>query len=133
MQTVKDASLSVSKALPAGASTIYTDPIQVKGTTAKEFHAACELQVEAPALAVGELANASTMKYDVQHCDTSGGSYTAIAKEVVSQVGAGGAGAAAQVKRFRLPSDVKPFVRVAVTNSAAADASAKSVTASLMF
>lgn len=126
---VRDANMVKTKALPSGASTIYTDGIDVGLRGGRgALLADCELEINAPILAVGELANASTMKYDVQmDADVAFGSPTTIALEVLVQTGAGGVGAAAATAKFRLPTNCERYVRVAATNSAAADASGKDV------
>jgi hypothetical protein len=74
------------------------------------------------------------MKYDVQ-CDTDSafGSPTTLAKEVVVQTGAGGVGAALQTVLFAIPPQCERYVRVAATNSAAGDASDKTLAANLVF
>jgi hypothetical protein len=131
---LRDAALQVTKALPGGAATIYTDGIDLEHDTSGVFVADCELLIEAPALATADLADGATMKYDVEHADESDFSDVEdLADSVLVQTGAGGAGAAAAEARFRLPSTVKRYVRVAATNSAAGDASDKSVTAGLVF
>lgn len=130
---IRDALLTATKALPNGAATIYTDGIDL-GHGAKGDHlATCELYIEAPALVVGDLANGETVKYSIQHdTDSAFGSATSVEDDVLTQTGAGGAGAVAATKRFRLPVDVKRYVRVKAVNSGAGDASDKSVTVSLL-
>lgn len=132
---VKDANLIETKALPNGAATIYTDGIDLGLVSARGARLAdCELLIEAPALVVGDLGDAATMKYDVQHDSTSDfGSVATIATTVLTQTGAGGVGAAAASVRYRFPTHTLRYVRVAATNSAAGDASDKDVTASLVF
>jgi hypothetical protein len=129
-----DVELTVTKALPNGAATIYTDGIDL-GKSANGLHLAeCELEISAPALVVGDLADAATMKYSVEmDTDSAFGSITALFADILTQTGAGGAGAAAATKRVRLPSDVERYIRVKAVNSGAGDASDKSVTAKLLF
>ena len=129
---LRDAELQVTKALPGSATTIYTDSIDLEQDTTGVFVADCELLIEAPALVVGDLANGETMTYNVEHSDDDE-SFSDLANGVLVQTGADGAGAAAAEARLRLPSTVKRYVRVAATNSAAGDASDKSVTAGLVF
>ena len=129
---LRDAELQVTKALPGSATTIYTDSIDLEQDTTGVFVADCELLIEAPALVVGDLANGETMTYDVEHSDDDE-SFSDLANGVLVQTGADGAGAVAAEARLRLPSTVKRYVRVAATNSAAGDASDKSVTAGLVF
>lgn len=129
---LRDAELQVTKALPGSATTIYTDSIDLEHSANGVHVADCELLIEAPALATADLGDAATMKYDVEHSDDDT-TFTDLANSVLVQTGADGAGAAAAEARVRLPSTVKRYVRVAVTNSAAGDASDKSVTAGLVF
>ena len=128
----KDARLSVTKALPNGAASTNSDGIDLGVGTAGDFVAGCELLVEAPALVVGDLANAATMTYDVEHSDDDS-TYVTLFDNALVQTGAGGVGAAADSVRRRLPTDVKRYVRVKSTNSGAGDASDKSVNVSLVF
>lgn len=128
-----DAQHSKTKALPSGASTIYSDPVDRGPAADRDLHLApCELQVDAPALAVGQLADASTMTYLVQHSDDDS-TYVTINPSVGVQTGAGGAGAAAATYRYALPSTVKRYVRVGATNSGADDAKDASLTMGLKF
>jgi hypothetical protein len=93
-----------------------------------------ELLIQAPALTTGQLADAATMKYSVQHAASADFSdATLLAGDVLVQTGAGGAGAAAAEVRVGLPGDVKRYVRVRAINSAAGNASTKSLTESLVF
>jgi len=129
-----DAELTVTKALPNGAATIYTDGIDL-GVSDDGLHLAdCELEISAPALATAELGDGDTIKYSVEmDNDSAFGSPTALFPDVLTQTGADAAGAAAATKRVRLPSDVERYIRVKAVNSAAGNASGKSVTASLLF
>jgi hypothetical protein len=130
---IRDALLTATKALPNGAATIYTDGIDLGHGANGDHLATCELYIEAPALVVGDLANGETVKYSIQHDTGSAfGSATSVEDDVLTQTGAGGAGAVAATKRFRLPVDVKRYVRVKAVNSGAGDASDKSVTVSLL-
>jgi hypothetical protein len=132
----KDASTDMvkTKALPNGAATVSSDGFDLgvgsKGDVGGNF----ELQIEAPALVVGDLGNGDTMKYDVYHDTAVGfGTEALLMRDVIVQTGAGGAGAAAATARVRLPVDCNRYVRVKATNSAAGDASDKSMTVRLVF
>jgi len=131
----KDAGLINTKALPAGASSVYCAGFDTGARSANGEHMAnAELLISAPALAVGELADTETMTYKVQHdTDSAYGTPVTLADAVLVQTGAGGAGAAAATKRFRLPSNVSRYVRVAATNSAALSCAAASMTTELTF
>lgn len=129
---LRDAALQVTKALPADASTIYTDGIDLEHDATGVHVADCELLIEAPALVVADLADGATMTYDVEHSDDNA-TFTDLANGVLVQTGAGGAGAAEAEARMRLPSTVKRYIRVVATNSGTGDASDKSLTAGLVF
>jgi hypothetical protein len=131
-QSLRDALLSVTKALPNGAAAVNSDGIDLGHSTNGEHHANCVLLIESPALLTGDLADAATLTFDVDD-SADNSSFTAIAKGVMVQTGAGGAGAAAKSVKFRLPPQVRRYVRVTATKTGAGDASDKSLTASLVF
>lgn len=129
-----DGNLKKLKALPSGASATTTDAIDTGEGSTGTFTVDCELLIEAPAVTTGMLGDAATIKYDVvtsANADLS--SSVTIAKEVLVQTGAGGAGAAANSARFRLPTNTLRYVGVKATKSATGDASTVSMTASLKF
>lgn len=132
---VKDANLSLTTALPNGAAAVTSAGWDLGAQSGKQdFLADCELHIESPALLTGDLADAATLKFDVEHAAASDYSdATALAKEVLVQTGAGGAGAAAANARFRLPTTCKRYLRVKATKTGAGDASDKSMTTSLKF
>jgi len=132
MYAVKDALLTVTKALPNGAAAVSSDGIDLEHSTNGQHLANCELLIESPALLTGDLADAATLTYDIED-SADGSSYAAIAKGVLVQTGAGGEGADAASKRFRLPSAVRQHVRFTATKAGAGDASDKSGTMSLVF
>lgn len=130
---LRDALLEETKALPNGAAATSTDPFDLehgdRGRPAHNF----ELVIEAPALNTTQQPDAKTLKYDVEHSDAAGSGYTTLYEDVITQTGAGGAGAAAAEKRVRLPDDCKRYVRVTVTGSAAGNSSTASMTVYLGF
>ena len=72
-----------------------------------------EIEIEAPALTTTELPDADTATYSIEMDTVSNfASPTVVEDTVIVQTGAGGAGAAAQTNRFRLPLDLEQFVRV---------------------
>lgn len=131
-QSLRDALLAVTKALPSGASAVNSDGIDLGHGTTGEHHASCLLLIEAPALTTSMLGDAATIKYDVAD-SADNASFATIAATVLTQTGAGGAGAAATSKKFRLPPGVRRYVRVTATKSATGDASSVSMTVSLVF
>lgn len=130
---IRDADLSKTKALPDGAATIATDGLFLNTDDRSTFTKNVELQITAPVLTTAELPDTETMTYDVYHDDASDFSgEVLLAGSVVVQTGAGGAGDAAATGRVRLPTTVKPYIRVKATNSGAGDASGKSVVMDLL-
>ncbi len=129
---LRDLELQVTKSLPNGAGTEYSDSIDLGDTSTSVFVADCELLIEAPELATTVLGDGATMTYDVEHSDDDE-TFETLADTVLVQTGADGEGADADEARLRLPSTVKQYVRVAATNSAAADASGSTVTVGLVF
>jgi hypothetical protein len=131
---VQDASLKVTKALPASNTTAVTDGINLGHGLKGDFLADAELLISVDAVATGLLGNAATHTFDVEHdTDPAFGTATAVYKGVLVQTGAGGVGAAATSGRVRLPVDVKPYVRVKVTKSDNVNASTKNFYAQLVF
>lgn len=129
-----DSAVKVTRALPNGAATVASTGLDLGHGAKGDFVADVELRIEAPALVVGDLANGDTVIYDVYHdTDPAFGTETLLMDNVLTQTGAGGAGAAAANWQGRLPVDVKRYVRVKATNSGAGDASDKTATIRLMF
>ena len=132
---VRDLDLKETKALPNGAAAVYCDGIDLGAISSNgALLAGVEMLITAPALATADLGDGATMKYDVQ-CDSDSafGSARTLGLAVITQTGADSAGAAAATARFRLPTNCERYVRVAATNSAAGDASDKSMTVELLF
>lgn len=131
---MKDAGLSVTKALPNGAANVTSSFIDLSNSTNGDFLTNAELLIELPAQVTGVLGDATTIKCDVLTSPNSDGSgATTVATTVLTQTGAGGAGAAATSVRWRPTSDVQRYVGVKATKSAAGDASGTSMTVSLRF
>ncbi len=132
---LRDAALKQTKALPASATNAVTDGFQVSVTGYNhDWNTRAELYIEAPALTTGELPDAQTMTYIVEHAtDAAFTIPVSLYGTVLTQTGAGGNGAAAATKRIALPSDVYAFVRVKATKSGSGSAATKSVAASLLF
>lgn len=131
---IQDAGLKVEKTLPASNTTAVSPTIDLGHGASGDFLADCELLISVEAVATGLLGDAATHKFSVEHdTDPAFGTAAALALEVLVQTGAGGAGAAATSARFRLPVDVKRYVRVKVTKSDNVNASAKKFYAQLLF
>jgi len=133
-QRVKDATKVTTQALPNGAASVQSSgfDLGLYGSRGARMENV-ELEIQAPALATADLPDTKTMKYDVQVDTVSNfASPTTIAKEVIVQTGAGGAGAAAVTARFKLPSDCQQYIRVQATNDGTGDASDKSMTVQIL-
>lgn len=126
---VQDADLTTAdKALPnAGSGTEVTVSIDL-GPGTKLAHAA-ELVIVAPALNTTELPDATTVKYSIED-SADDASFAAVATNVLTQTGAGGAGDAGlngiseAGGRVGIPSSLRQFVRLsAVTSAGTGDAS----------
>jgi hypothetical protein len=132
---VKDAGAKVTKALPNGAATIYSDGIDTETTPTGSHLSDVEWLLTAPALTVADLGNGDTMKYSILTDTVSpiDGSSTVLFADCITQTGAAGAGAAAATWRFKLPSNAGRIVGFKAVNSAAGDASDKSATLEALF
>lgn len=134
LYSVTDYSLRTTKAMPTGASAVTTDSIDLGHGTAGANLADFECLIEAPALTTGMLGDAATVKYDaVTSASSDLSTPTIVALTILTQTGAGGAGAAAASQRFRLPTNCQRYIGVRATKSAAGDASSVSMTLSLKF
>jgi hypothetical protein len=117
-------------ALPAAAATATTDSFNLIQKPPHECHFEVELALPAlPSLA-------DTKKATVTLEDSEDGiTFATIAALASMEVtGAGGAGAAAVIRKVRLPSDVRQYIRAKVAVEAAAgNNTAKSLTIALVF
>lgn len=125
---VIDRELKVTLALPNGAATTTSTGIDLGVGTQSDFSANTELVIDGPVLTTAELPNTQTITYDVYHDTASGFGTETLLATLGTQVGAGGAGAAAKTFRMGFPSNVKRYIRVKTTNSGAGNASGKSAT-----
>lgn len=131
---LRDALLKVTKALPNGAASTTSDPIDLGHGSRGDFVADVEFKISAPALGTSPMGDAKTMKYDVITSDSSNMSGpTTVIAAAITQTGAGGVGAAAATYTFKLPVDVQRYVAVKSTGSTTGDASASSVTLEAVF
>jgi len=117
---IQDASLTPAAfALPAASATTRSAQIDLGSTGGKNARVEdWEIEIQAPALAVGELANAQTVTYGIEHSTASGSGYAVLADEIIVQTGAGGAGASATSGTFRLPRNTDRYINVVAVASA---------------
>ena len=129
-----DNELTETRALPNGAATVEGAAIQLDNSANGDFVAPCDVKISAPALVVGDLADAATMKYDlITSVNADLSASTTLVNDAITQTGAGGAGAAAATWQGRLPNNVAKYLGLSITNSGAGDASDKSATLQLLF
>ena len=133
-----DGQLTRTIAMPTGASAVTTAGIDLEQNVTGDFAANAELLFTAPALTTAMLADAATVIYAIVTGATVDGSGviqspTVVANAVLTQTGAGGAGAATASRRFKFPTDVQRYVGVRATKSASGDASSVSLRAQLVF
>ncbi len=134
--SVRDAALKISRALPNGAATVYASPgidlgkVTSQGTNPGEM----EFLLSAPAVDTTQCPDAKTLKYSIllDTVDPIDGSSVAEYTDLITQTGAGGAGAAAATKKFRIRSDANRIVGFKIVGSASGDASGVSATLELL-
>ena len=125
---LRDALLQVVAALPNGAANTSTPGIDLGHSTFGDFVAPIEFALSIPALTTSEQPDAKVLTYTVEtDTDPTFGS-PAVAMTLGTQVGAGGAGAAAVTFRFALPTTAERHVRCKATGSASGNSSTKSMT-----
>jgi hypothetical protein len=128
---LKDTQVKNTRALPAAASaTVDGAAIDLGHGTYGDFVAPCELKVSAPAVNTTMAPDTRTFTYSVIHSDNSDlSSPTVLYSAVITQTGAGGAGAAATTATVRAPVDVKRYVGLRIVSSASTgDASSVAAT-----
>ncbi len=131
--SLRDAQLEITQTLPDGEGTAMSASIDLGNSNRGSFVADCELLVEAPALDANDLPDGETMVYDLFHDDDPAFGTEELLANVITQTGAGGAGALAAESRYRFPTNVKRYIRIKATNSGTGDASDKSLNAGLRF
>ncbi len=120
---VVDYTQRLTKALANGAAAASTAGIDLGHGSTGRLLADMEFIVEAPAMNVTEMPDAKTMIYSIETDDDAAfGSPTVVNAALLTQNGVGGAGCAAQTKRFRLPTNCERYVRIKATGSASGNA-----------
>ena len=117
---VADALLAEALSLP-NATTGYSTGFDLSTMTVKGMRAAdMIMRVAVGDLAVGNLANAATLKVSII-ADTVlplDASSVVLAADVISMVGAGGVGDLGQICRYKIPDDCPKILGVLITTSA---------------
>ena len=128
---LKDNSLKVTKALPNGAASVYTDGIDLGLSVRSDMIACVEVVVTGPTMATGIMGDGKTMIHTLECDSDSGFGSVRTLGVVLTQTGAGGAGVTESTGRFRLPTDCERYIRLKSTGSTTGDCSSKSVTLEL--
>ena len=134
--TTQDAALAVSKALPAAAGTVYSDPIDLGpvsgnlGVRTEKF----ELGASVPKLTASQLPASTGIAYKVQACDKADFSDGVVAWDIgdLTQTGSS-SGAAAAEARFRPPLDSPRYWRLAATVTGTVGSSLKNASIGLKY
>lgn len=115
-RNLRDGDFEVSKALPAAAASAVTDSLDL-GQDKVQSLEAIEFEISVPA--TPELVDAKTITYTIE--DSADDVTFAAVDPLISttSLGAGGAGAAAKLTRFRLPSHTRRYVRLKAAVEAA--------------
>lgn len=127
-RNIQDASLQNSTAFPAAGANNSSATIDLGAGVAKHFNA--EVEISWPAMAA--LADTKNVIFTLQ--DSADDSSYASIEMVHTITGAGGAGVAAGTKRFRLPSNVRQYLKLnAAEDAAGGNITASSYTLKLLF
>ncbi len=131
-RTLVDLLLTKTVALPASATTVNGTSIDLGDASPELCGEHSEFVLTVPA--TPSLANAATLIYTVQD-SADNSSFAAVGTlAVFTSTGGGGTGAVAVSNAWRLPSNVRRYVRVSVIESAAGgDNSAVSMVYGLQF
>lgn len=133
MQGPKDALLAATWALSNGAGSTNSGGLRLDNSSRGDFTADHEIELTAPALTTAQLPDGETMRYQVETDDDAAfGSVTVVYEGVLIQAGAGGAGAAAVTRKFRLPSNVQANVRLKAVKTGTGNASTVSAVVKLL-
>ena len=130
---LKDEQLKNVTALPSSNTNVTSKGIDLGSNATGDFVADVEFLVTLDAVATGQLGNAATHKVDVvggTSVDANNviQSPVTIAQAILTQTGAGGAGAASVSARYRAAADFPRYIGFKVNKSDAVDASAKYMT-----
>lgn len=128
---VKDASLKITRALPASTTAVTSTAFDTgKCTTLGKQLADVEFLVSAPALTATQLPDTKTMTYDIIESDNADLSTPSVLQSaVITQTG--DTGAAAATNRFKIPTDAKRYIGLRITPSAAGTGDASGADATL--
>jgi len=131
---LKDASLKLTRALPASTSAVTSTALDTGKTTSLGAQPGeVEFLISAPAVSLAALPDTKTMTYALVQssaADLSGA--TVLFDNLIIQTGATGTDpAVAATKRLRLPSDALRYIGLRITPSASGTGDASGVSATL--
>lgn len=107
---IRDTNLKVTKALPAAAATNYSDPIDLIDSAPGIKMRAAEIEVALPA--TPSLVDAKTITLTLQD-SADNSSFAAIdSLATIVATGAGGAGGDAVTRKYKLPENVRRYIRI---------------------
>lgn len=132
---LKDAELTVTKALPAGATNVTSDALDTGAVTSRaDQPGEVELLLTAPTLAGTALTNGATVIFDIMQSTSSAMSgATTLASSVITLTGSGTNGATGTTWRGRLPTNASRYVAAKATKIGAESAAAASLTLEMVF
>jgi hypothetical protein len=131
-RSLTDASLKVTKAIPAANANNTTDAIDLAATSPGHTLETVDFVINVPATP----ALADTKSHTLKIQDSANGTdFTDVAALATrTRTGAGGAGAAAVEYRVKLPPSIRRYVRVyQAVESAGGDSTGVSITVALKF
>jgi hypothetical protein len=134
--SLKDAALKFSRALPASTSAVTSSGAGIIDTEVTTAQGTCpikELLLTYPALTTGQLPDTKVMVYKLiqsANADLSSPS-DVYGTAIITQTGAGGAGAAGGTKRIKPPSDSLRYLGLVITPSGSGTGDASGATATL--
>ena len=128
---IRDTNLRAVKVLPAANATNYSDPIDLLDSNPGLKMRDAQIEVALPA--TPSLVDAKTVTLTLQD-SADGTNFTDIATLApIVVTGASGAGAAAVTRRFKLPGDVRRYIRTKqAVLAAGGDNTAVSITTSVV-
>lgn len=110
MSNIRDTNLKVTKALPAAAATNYSDAIDLLDSAPGLKMRNAQIEVALPA--TPSLVDAKTVTLTLQD-SADNSTFTAIPSlSTIVATGASSAGAAAVTRKYKLPEDVRRYIRL---------------------
>jgi hypothetical protein len=126
-QNLEDSSVNVSATLPTGTASANTGSIRLASSSGVNL-TNVDYSAELPAQLTAGLPDGVKLTVDIKYSANADLSSPAtLYPGFIVQTGAGGAGAAATSKKFRIPSDISGYLFASVTGSASTNAATGSL------